>query len=373
MVELDMNTTTIPPNDPESPRWLLDLEKWEILPYTEVPQETLDAEGYGVVSYTWGYIQDSGNSAPDPPRGLLWDVPGVTEWSLSEAKEAMKMIGTRYIWWDWMCVPQRVKGMKELSRELGEVQAQEIGKQMHIYGKARKSIVWLHSTSWTKESALKELLHLQSPEADSKEPIDMQKHVDQVTVQLDAARSEEHWLCSGWTLQEGVLLHETDLIDGSGNALPGPDFFMSDQATVCDLTVPITRLAYELAIGYFIKSQGHEPDVGTPCPHTTYLLSKMPDIWLRRSLQTFMASGFVGFWKNSPLDILSGKRGRKFGNIKDSCWALVGALGIDDIEVTYDKDVSMEERQVSMGDVVVAFSGISHSGRRGTECPRKEL
>lgn len=171
----------------------------------------------------------------------------------------------------------------------------------------------------------------------------MQKHVDQVTVQLDAARSEEYWLCSGWTLQEGVLLHETDLIDGSGNALPGPDFFMSDQATVCDLTVPITRLAYELAIGYFIRSQGHEPDVGTPCPHTTYLLSKMPDIWLRRSLQTFMASGFVGFWKNSPLDILSGKRGRKFGNIKDSCWALVGALGIDDIEVTYDKNVSMEE------------------------------
>lgn len=132
MVELDMNTTTIPPNDPESPRWLLDLEKWEILPYTEVPQETLDVEGYGVVSYTWGYIQDSGNSAPDPPRGLLWDVPGVTEWSLSKAKEAMKIIGTRYIWWDWMCVPQRVKGMKELSRELGEVQAQEIGKQMSV-------------------------------------------------------------------------------------------------------------------------------------------------------------------------------------------------------------------------------------------------
>lgn len=213
----------------------------------------------------------------------------------------------------------------------------------HIYGKASKGIVWLHSTSWPKESALKSLLQLQLQEAKNGEPADMQLHVDRVATQLDAARAEEYWLRSGWTLQEGVLLHETDLIDLDGNVLPGSEFFMSDQANVCDLTIPISKIAYLLGIGHFIKSQGHEPDVGTPCPQSAYELSKMPEIWLRQSLQKFMASGFVGFWKESPLDILSGKRGRRFGNIMDSCWALVGALGIDKIDVTYDKNVPMEE------------------------------
>lgn len=171
----------------------------------------------------------------------------------------------------------------------------------------------------------------------------MHEHVEQVMLYLDAAREKENWLCSGWTLQEGVLLHETNLIDGSGNTLPGADFWMSDQATVSDLTVPITKLAHELAFGYFIKTQGHEPDIGAPCPSTAYLLTQMPTIWLRQSLQAFMSSGFVGFWKRNPLGILSGKRGRKFRHDKDSCWALVGALGIDDIDVTYDKNVTMEE------------------------------
>ncbi|KAJ5566116.1 hypothetical protein N7535_007754 [Penicillium sp. DV-2018c] len=171
----------------------------------------------------------------------------------------------------------------------------------------------------------------------------MRQHVEQIMLLLDAAREKEYWLCSGWTLQEGVLLHETNLIDGNGSTLPGADFWMSDQATVSDLTIPMTKLAHELAIGYFIKTQGYEPDMGVPSPPTAYLLSKMPPNWLRRSLQFFMSSGFVGFWKQNPLGILSGKRSRIFRHDKDRCWALLGALGIDDIEVTYDKNVTMEE------------------------------
>jgi hypothetical protein len=187
------------------------------------------------------------------------------------------------------------------------------------------------------------LVSLKSPDGKISGPAEMQRHVEQVKLHLDAAREKENWLRSGWTLQEGVLLHETDLIDGSGIALPGADFWMSDQATVSDLTVPITKLAHELAIGYFIKSQGYEPDMGAPSPPAAYLLSEMPAIWLRQSLQVFMSSGFVGFWKRNPLGILSGKRGRTFRHDKDSCWALVGALGIDDIDITYDKNVTMEE------------------------------
>lgn len=184
---------------------------------------------------------------------------------------------------------------------------------------------------------------LQSPEAESKDAAYMQGHVDQVLRRLETARSEEWWLRSGWTLQEGVLLSGTKLIDGDGKVLSGLLFWSGGLATVSDISIPITRLAYWLAIGYFIKSQGEEPDVGSPVPSTAHTLSKAPETWLRRSLQTLLRSGLVSFWKDSPLYILSGKQGRTFGKVQDSCWALVGALEITDIEVTYDENVSMEE------------------------------
>jgi hypothetical protein len=55
-----------------------------------------------------GYIADFENLASDTPRGLLWDVPGIKGniWSLSDAQAAMSTIGTQFIWWDWMCLPQ---------------------------------------------------------------------------------------------------------------------------------------------------------------------------------------------------------------------------------------------------------------------------
>ncbi|RAH67893.1 uncharacterized protein BO66DRAFT_430210 [Aspergillus aculeatinus CBS 121060] len=315
------NRTSVPPNDPQSPRWLLDLQQWRIVPYTDIPQRILDGEGYGVVSYTWGYIVDGGKPASDPPQGLLWDVPAVKGWTLAKARQVMETIGTRYIWWDWM----------------------------HIYGKAKKSIVWLHATCWERDSAIKDLLHLRIPDdkpredEDNQTPAELEEHTNSLMRLLKQAHETERWTCSGWTLQEGVLLHETELVDGCGQRLPDKHFWLSDQATVADLTVPITRLAWEIAIAYFIKSQGYEPDVGTPIPKRPHVFARLPELWLRRSLQTLTASGFVAYWQNSPLDILAGKRGRKFGKIQDSCWALVGALGIDNIEVTYAEDFGMDK------------------------------
>ncbi|KAJ5760309.1 hypothetical protein N7520_007465 [Penicillium odoratum] len=214
-----MGSANIPPNDPKAPRWLLDLKEWKTFPFSEIPRDILDIQGYGIVSYTWGYIKET-KPASDPPDGLLWDNSGVKLWDLSTARRVMGTMGCRYVWSDWI-----------------------------------KSIVWLHSTSWGGESPLEVLVSLKSPDADNCVPADIKRHVDQVKHDLEAARIKEYWLCSGRTLQEGVLLHETDLIDHNGKTLPGIDFWMTDQATVSDLTVPITKLATELALGYFIKTR----------------------------------------------------------------------------------------------------------------------
>lgn len=123
-----MGGLNIPPNDPAAPRWLLDLQAWRILPYTEVPQRVLDDEGYGVVSYTWGYIAQWDKPALDVPDGVVWTVPTTSRWPLSTARKIMHQIGTRYIWWDWMCVPQGLQG--QLDPDLYKAKGEEIGKQL---------------------------------------------------------------------------------------------------------------------------------------------------------------------------------------------------------------------------------------------------
>jgi hypothetical protein len=146
------------------------------------------------------------------------------------------------------------------------------------------------------------------PQADETESIGIQKYTDEVLSQLNAARSDERWLASGWTLPEGLLLSDTHLVDADGTKLPGDSFSTGTEETVRDITILITKLAYYLAQVYFIQMEGHEPDTARPSPHAAHLLSTAPEIWLRWSHQTFMASGFVEYNKHDPLDILAGKR-----------------------------------------------------------------
>ncbi|KAJ5683366.1 hypothetical protein N7462_006531 [Penicillium macrosclerotiorum] len=332
-----MQPINIPPNDPKAPRWLLDLQEWRIQPYTEVPKEILEGEGYGIVSYTWGYIAQWDKPALDVPKGIVWTVPTTSKWSLARAREVMRKIGTRYIWWDWMCVPQG--RVQDLTPELLKAKGEEIGKQLHIYKNSSKSIVWLHSTSWEDDSALKEVLLLEMSQPGFQDPTIVQSYTRKVDNYIETAQADERWLKSGWTLQEGVLLSSTCLIDGHGNTLSDSRFYTGRKATVRDLSIPVSTLAFNLASGYFIQSEGHDPDTTRPgAGQFGHLLPKSPEsvIWLRRSLKNLVQSGLVMFFEYSPLFILAGKYSRMYGVLADSCWALVGAMELENIEVSYD-------------------------------------
>ncbi|KAE8406699.1 hypothetical protein BDV37DRAFT_269732 [Aspergillus pseudonomiae] len=312
------------------------INEWRIQRYTEVPREILDHEGYGVVSYTWGYIAQWEKPASDTPEGVVWTVPTTSKWPLARARQVMEKMGTRYVWWDWMCVPQGLK--HQLDPELFKAKGEEIGKQLHIYKNAAKSIVWLHPTSWDEDSAMKDLL-LEMSRPGNQEPKLVQEYTEKVENWLRTAQMDEHWLKSGWTLQEGVLLGSTLLIDGHGNTFSDSRFYNGSQATVRDLSIPVSVLARNSASAYFIQSEGHDPDTTRPgAGQFGHLLPKSPEsvIWLRRSIQTLAQSGLVGFFTFSPLSILCGKNSRKYGMIQDSCWALIGAMEVENIEVSYD-------------------------------------
>ncbi|KAI6765988.1 hypothetical protein HG530_007058 [Fusarium avenaceum] len=332
----------IPENHPKHPRWLLNLHEWKTVPYTDVPKDVLDGEGYGIVSYTWGNMIDKAKTAEDPPKGLLWNVPAVKKWPLSKAREVMNKIGTTYVWWDWMCVPQH--GDKPLSDELQKAQCEEIAKQRYIYQAASKSIVWLHSISWSDDSALKDLIKLHPEYTEAKDVALLQKEIDNAIATYNKAWSENYWLRSGWAYQEGVLLPKTILIDTEGNILSGPEFSVADHATVSGLTNPIMHISQQLAAGYFIKSQGHEPDTGLPCPDSAHLLSQAPNDWLCFSLKVMLWSGLAYPLKNSPLHTLAGRANRKFGVKQDGCWGLVRILGLTNIEITYDEEDFLMEQ-----------------------------
>ncbi|KAK6810946.1 hypothetical protein RU639_013259 [Aspergillus parasiticus] len=368
---LNMTSIHVPPNDPKAPRWLLDLQQWRIQPYTEVPREILDREGYGVVSYTWGYIAQWDKPASDTPEGVVWTVPTTTKWPLSRARQVMEKIGTRYIWWDWMCVPQGLKD--QLDPELFKAKGEEIGKQLHIYKNAAKSIVWLHSTSWEEDSALKELLLLEMSRPGFQDPTRIQDYTGQVGRWLETAQADERWLKSGWTLQEGVLLGSTCLLDRDGNTLSDSRFYNSSQATVRDLSIPASVLAHNLATAYFIQSEGHDPDTTRPgAGQFGHLLPKAPEsaVWLRRSIQTLAQSGLVGYFAFSPLSILAGKNSRQYGWEQDSCWALVGAMELENIEVSYDFPMEEIKRRF-LSALVDKYQGMMFF-LPFLECPVKE-
>ncbi|KAF5002374.1 hypothetical protein FGRMN_386 [Fusarium graminum] len=334
-----MGTFVIPPNNPRTPRWLLDLKNWEIQPFDRIPRDILDTEGYGIVSYTWGYIANFDELATGLPRNVPWDLPTTTKWPLSKAREVMERIGTRFVWWDWMCVPQGGKGRtRTLTEELKAVQGEEIGKQFQ----ARKSIVWLHSTDWDKSSALKSIVCLPRPDNIPQERDEIWKYIAQAENLLKTARDQEWWLRSGWTLQEGALLNSTRLIDGNGKTFSSPDLRHSIHddkvARVDDIGDPITYLAHHLAGTYFIQLEGHDPDPSRPVLEKfASSLPKDPEttLKLRRLVKSLTHSGLVGYSQFSPLYILAGKQGRHFGCEEDSCWALVGALQLDDMPVKY--------------------------------------
>lgn len=113
----------------------------------------------------------------------------------------------------------------------------------------------------------------------------------------------------------------------------------SSEAIVRDLSIGISVLAYSLAAGYFIQSEGHDPDPTRPgAGDFGHFIEPKAEaaVWLRRGLQNLVRSGLVGYFKFSPLTILAGKNSRVYGYEEDSCWALVGAMELEDVKVSYD-------------------------------------
>ena len=108
---------------------LPDPDDWVVGAYSRIRfhQDPKNREyGYGIISYPWGKYWNRTDTVPekDAPDGIDWKIPRLAKdaISLDEAKKVITSMGKRYVWWDWMCVPQ--------GGSHKDIAEQEIGKQM---------------------------------------------------------------------------------------------------------------------------------------------------------------------------------------------------------------------------------------------------
>lgn len=160
---------------------------------------------------------------------------------------------------------------------------------------------------------------------------------------LENCQKQEPWLTSGWTLQEGVLLSETLLLDRKGKTLRNKRFIHHDgKACVIDLTSTVTLLAIGIATAFIRHSEGVPGDDETEIGRLVKYISNTENYsYTAKVLATILRTGLVAYAKHSPLYILAGKRSRKFTEPEDQCWALLGALDLQDVDVTYDLELKL--------------------------------
>ncbi|KAA8565029.1 hypothetical protein EYC84_010794 [Monilinia fructicola] len=274
-MEPDKRDALIPPNDPKNPRWLLDIQNWKLERYIDVAN-TLEPEGYGIVSYTWGYIADLSRPQPDDelPAGLLWDVPTTTGFDLDGAKQ--KHISKRQ---EEYCVAPFDVLEFAISIENATAGCAITYSIPHSRGGRAVASLW-----------------------------------------LDASRRS--------------AAPETILVDGASNTLEDDSFkHNGGRASVIDFTARITALAIGVAKSFFLQANGQEQTnkVGRLIDESTEMADEF-----RQTLSTLVTSGLVAYGKASPLYILSGKQSREFGMPQDACWALIGAMELEGVPVNYE-------------------------------------
>ena len=252
-----------PPKE-EWPTFILDLgakagDKWTIRKFVDCePAFWNDKIGwtYSTISYAWGYWHDKGNPkatrptfawhdsakepaypAFDPSITAPWKFPVVNKnykapfsyqdpvdpiFTVQDVQKTLKALGTRFVWWDWACVPQGneddLKAAKlvldpqapAVSKTLLEIQSLEVDKMRIVYPYSLNGCLWLHQTTWARDGKsvkgpvqllLEYIININIAKY-SNITIDA---VEAFYGLLVACQNTQASLTSMWSFQEGVL------------------------------------------------------------------------------------------------------------------------------------------------------------------------
>lgn len=171
---------------------------------------------------------------------------------------------------------------------------------------------------------------------------DLPAYLGAVDALLSEIQEAEPWLTSGWTLQEGVLLSETPLLDQRGTTLHDDRFLHNQgQASVLDLTAGLTTFAIHIATAFLKLSETQD---GGDYDEVVQFIRASDENYqfVAHFLSRLLRSGLIAYTKKSPLYILAGKFSRKYGVDEDQCWALLGALELPNVTPWYNNAADMD-------------------------------
>jgi hypothetical protein len=252
---------TKPPKD-EWPTFILDLgtqpkDRWTIRKFEDCEKDFWDDNigwTYSAISYAWGYWHDKGSPkatrptfewhdskdpaypAFDPKITPTWLFPVMNKnykapfqfqdppdpiFTIEDIRRTLKALGTRYVWWDWACVPQGLPGdLKAMAlpnaqpapspQTLLDLQTLEVDKMRTVYACSLNGCLWLHQTTWVRDTkSIKGAVQLVLEHIISMRTAGFQKLTFDVVEAfyglLLAAQNTQNSLTSVWSLQEGIL------------------------------------------------------------------------------------------------------------------------------------------------------------------------
>jgi hypothetical protein len=351
----------------DTPKYLLDVRQWKVFEYDSLAKGLPQGRRfpYGVISYTWGKWLDENRSAEGKPEGIRWNVPYINGLPLELARDVLDTWRVKYVWWDWMCVPQHSKS-NPLTDAEKELAGQEIAKQRSVMPGPKRclfkccsllfslflssrtsshirphrgiyqgaieeeSYVWLHRMEWYKSPLLATFLCGSLHPLDGASPRDTMSVMDYL---LKVMQQDEPWLTSGWTLQEGILLPNTKLVDQHGIALDSLST-RDGYIIVSDISNNINPLAVRIAKAFIDQSE-RKPLVPEERIGQFIAESRENYDFTAKFLGKLLRSGLVGYGRSAPLFILTGRVTRRFSRDEDRCWAVLGAVEIKVKTPTY--------------------------------------
>ncbi|KAI0192386.1 hypothetical protein EV127DRAFT_314235, partial [Xylaria flabelliformis] len=185
---------------------------------------------YTCISHTWGRKKKQPLSTVRV-SGVEWEIPENTLFDVTELPEIIsnaKIIQTRFVWFDLLCLPQDTSSPEYLS---------EVSRQATIFHHASSCLAWINTvTSWDNLAAAIRWLTLHFLYAGSatdiygvRELLQEASQTARSSIELIMSSSEfALWISSTWTLQESCLCPDILLLNRAWEPLMiAPESYVS--------------------------------------------------------------------------------------------------------------------------------------------------
>lgn len=270
--------------------------------------------------------------------------------TIQNVKEILISLDTRFVWWDWACVPQGEEeelkatplpnpGPKEAPKTLDELQTVEVDNMRTVYKCSLNGCLWLHRTTWARDNkAMKGPVQLLLENKIIIRTASLPKltidAVEALYGLLVAAQNSQNSLPSVWSFQEGSLFSDKNrpqvlgsstcmiLDDNAETFAKGADGLLGGYGDfVLEIVALATKIFETFTTTLDLKATSYSlPFTASPFERWVYteesrsrdlssrLTCKLPSMVFGLPWSNVvLATGFIGYTNNNPISLFESK------------------------------------------------------------------